>query len=90
MPLYTCECNSCQNKQDYFSTVAERDTTPKCEMCGGETKKILSFSSVVPDFQPYLDPNIGGPDGVWVKSKQHRKQLMKKYGVEEKVGKGWW
>ena len=90
MPTYTARCKSCEHVQDYYETISNCEKTPPCEKCAHEMEKIISLSNIAPDFEPYLDPNLGGPRGVWVKSKQHRKQLMREYGVEEKVGKGWY
>lgn len=87
MPIYTCECKS-GHRQDYHSSVEERNKTPKCETCGSETKKVISNYAVVPDLEPYLDEHIGS-EPVWVKSKQHRQRLLKENGLSEKFGKGW-
>ena len=59
---------------------------PLC--CEKEMKQRLGNYYVIGDIEPYLDENIG-QEPTWVKSKQHRKKLMKEFGVEEKYGKGW-
>lgn len=87
MPVYTCKCIACGKEADYYTSVSDRNNTPNCD-CGAQTEKIISAYCVIPDLVPYLDENIG-KEPTWVKSKQHRKQLMKEHGVIEKYGKGW-
>lgn len=82
MPLYTYEC-SCGKSADEFRSVAERNNAPLC--CGKPMQKQLGGHRVVPDVVPYFDDNLES----YVKSKQHRKQLMREQGVYEKYGKGW-
>jgi hypothetical protein len=65
-----------------------RMTEYKRPLCCEEEMQRIFTHSVVPDLQPYLDENIGTTPE-YVKSKQHRKELMKKHGVYEKFGKGW-
>jgi putative FmdB family regulatory protein len=84
MPLYTAQCKTCNQETDYYSSVANRDTTPQCQ-CGGETKKIISTYRVHGDMEPYLDENLD----TYIKSKQHRQQVMREKGVTEGYGKGW-
>lgn len=83
-PIYEARCQDCGELTDYYRSVANRDDTPKCE-CGGETKKIISRYAVQGDFEPYYDENLE----THVKSKQHRKKVMKEQGVSEMIGKGW-
>lgn len=87
MPLYTCRCKTCSKEQDYYASMAECHDTPTCE-CGSTTEKIISSYSVVGDLEPYLDQNLGEKP-VWVKSKQHRAELMRRANVSEIYGKGW-
>ncbi len=84
MPLYTYRCTKCETEVDEFRSVAERDIAPECE-CGSKTRKILSLSKPIGDLNPYYDENLQG----YVKSRQHRKDLMRERGVTEKFGKGW-
>jgi len=87
VPIYTAKCPD-GHETDYFSTIQEKDYTPKCKLCDKQTRKIISLFAVHPDIQPYLDPNIGDKP-IWVTSKQHRKKLMQEHGVTESYGKGW-
>lgn len=81
MILYEYKCLKCDNIMEALRKIEERDNGPICK-CGGETKKIISKQHVHSDFEPYLDENIGS-EPTWVKSKQHRKELMKKNGVRD-------
>jgi len=81
--LYEYEC-SCGKRTEEFRSVAERNNAPFC--CGKPMQKVLGGHRVVPDMEPYFDENLQS----YVKSKQHRKQLMREQGVSEKIGKGWY
>ncbi len=81
MILYEYQCLDCEKITEALRTVDDRNNCPECK-CGGETKKIISKSAVHSDFVPYLDENIGS-EPTWIKSKQHRKKVMKENGVTD-------
>lgn len=85
MPTYQWHCVVCKKDEEIFMKLAEFKK-PIC--CDGEMRQVLGNYSVVKDLQPYLDENLTSKP-VYVKSKQHRRQLMKEFGVSEKFGKGW-
>ena len=85
MPTYQYQCPTCQGLEEAFRSVAERNEAPMCSVCSVPTKKIISAYAVVPDLRPYWDDNLESG----IKSKQHRKEVMKERGVSEKYGKGW-
>lgn len=58
---------------------------PLC--CEQEMQQVYSHS-VVPDLEPYVDENLS-EQPVYVKSKKHKQELMRKAGVAERFGKGW-
>lgn len=84
MPLYTYLCPDCKQEMDEFRSIEKRNECPKCE-CGGQTQKIISHYAAHGDLEPYYDDNLESH----VRSRQHRKELMKEKGVSEKYGKGW-
>ena len=84
MPLYDYECE-CGKITERFGKINE--TNILCE-CGKQANRIISRPSVICDLEPYLEENICDKP-IWIKSKKHRKQLMKENGVAELVGKGW-
>ena len=85
MPLYTYECSTCAGIEEAFRSIANRNQAPECSVCGTITKKIISGYSVVGDVEPYYDDNLQS----YIKSKQHRKQVMREQGVMEKYGRNW-
>jgi len=85
MPIYEYACRKCGEITEKYRLVKDRDEAPECEICGGMTRKILSISRPHSDLDPYYDDNLESH----IKSKQHRKQVMKEKGVSEKFGKGW-
>ncbi len=86
MPIYEYKCPECGQIHEKFNKMANHKNGPNC--CGKPTKQYYGSYYVVGDFEPYLDENLG-PKPVYVKSKQHRKELMKQNGLDEKFGKGW-
>ena len=85
-PLYDLTCSCGHNEPDVFCGINEY---LPCIKCGQPLKRVLGNYTVVKDLEPYLDPHIGDKP-TYVKSKKHRKELMKKFGVSEKFGKEWW
>lgn len=84
MPLYEYKC-SCGYTGEHWNKMDEYEPCPTCKT---PMQRVLGGYKVISDLEPYLDPHIG-PEPTWVKSKQHRKELMKKFGVSEIYGKGW-
>ena len=84
-PTYDFQCDSCHKQEEVLMKLADYKP-PEC--CGQKMKQVIGNYHVVPDLEPYLDENIG-KEPTWVKSKKHRRQLMKENGVMEKYGKGW-
>lgn len=86
MPLYDFECKECGKITEKYAKMEE--ITGFCD-CGGEQKRLITTSSyAIGDLEPYLDHHIGR-EPVWIKSKQHRKEVMKKEKTGEAYGKGW-
>ena len=86
--IYDYQCLKCGEITEAIRSVDERNNCPECEVCGGETKKIISAYNVHGDLEPYLDEHIGR-EPVWIKSRKHREKVMKEEGVSEAYGKGW-
>ena len=85
MILYEYRCRECSEVTEALREVNNRNDAPTCKHCNGRTKKIISSQNVHSDFDPYYDDNLES----YVKSKQHRKKLMREKGVSEAYGKGW-
>lgn len=82
MPLYDMKCDKCGPVTDVWARIDE-ETMP-CK-CGGRMRRVISATRSNPDWEPYLDehlvpPHHNGPPTL-VKSRQHRKELMKQLGV---------
>ena len=77
MPLYDYECPLCGVQTDVWAGI---DETEKLHGCGNWMKRLISAPRISPDLEPYWDENMG-QDPVYVKSKQHRKQLMGERGL---------
>jgi len=78
--IYTYKCK-CGESFDEFRRVEDRNNCPKCK-CGKKTRRVISLPNIAPDLVPYWDENIG-KEPVYIKSKQHRKQVAKDNGVAE-------
>lgn len=84
MPLYDYKCECGERKNDMHTGINEY---PMCS-CGKIMHRVFSKQYVVNDVQPYLDHHIGA-EPTWIKSKQHRAQVMKQNGLCEKFGEKW-
>ena len=80
MPIYDYECPNCGKVMDVWAHIDDQE---KLHFCGNWMKRLISLANINPDFQPYLDENLG-QDPVYVKSRQHRKQLMSERGLVDK------
>lgn len=82
MPIYEYLCD-CGKEKEVFKQIKDIDIPVECD-CG----KIMQRRICAPgysDFKPYFDWNLttlDNNDGHWVKSRKHKKELMKKCKVE--------
>lgn len=86
MPLYTYSCETCGRETDAFRSVEDRARPVVCE-CGHEAAKVpFARGAAHSDLEPYVDEHLCAPGGAggWVRSKQHRKDLMRQYGLRDK------
>lgn len=81
MPIYQYQCDRCQTVKDEFRTIEDRNNCPEC--CNQPMKKIIA-SKIRPDIEPYIDIHMTGQP-ILVKSRQHKKALMKEHGIREKL-----
>jgi len=82
---YEYRCGACRELTEAVRSVADRNDCPTCA-CGGETRKIISLHKAHSDLTPYYDDTLE----TYITSKQHRHTVMKKQGVSENYGQGWW
>jgi putative FmdB family regulatory protein len=83
LPLYDYECRNCGPIIDVWAKIDEVELV--CA-CGGTLLRLISPTRIQCDLQPYFDENLGdrgNPQGQWVKSRQHKRQLLKEQGLAE-------
>ena len=87
MPIYDYECPNCGIVKDVWAGIDEQEKLHGC-MCW--MKRLISAPSIRPDMEPHFDENLApdGGNGSWVKSRQHRNELMGRYGLTNKWGEG--
>lgn len=82
MPLYDYECEKCKKIFDDYKPVDEREYST-CPDCKGRAKKIFTLSNFnFSIFHDYVDYHIGS-EPVHIKSKEHKKQILKENGLSE-------
>lgn len=86
MPLYSFKCDDCGSIHDVFLSIMNRHDSPEC--CGKRTRRIIGNHSIIGDIKPYWDENISDKP-VYVKSRNHKKKLLKEHGLYEIYGKNW-
>ena len=82
--LYSYQCLTCHEIKDEFRSVEDRNDPVICD-CGAAMSKLLGGHRVIGDMQPYFDDNLQ----TYVKTRQHRQQVMREQGVSEAYGKNW-
>lgn len=79
-------CNSCGNKEAY--RVSYSASGESCDGCGN--LGMMKFSDVYFN-KEYFDPHIAhdtkAPYGTHIKSRQHKADVMREYGLTEKGDK---
>lgn len=90
MPYYDLKCRKCGAvHQDVFSRIAHVGDVV-CHLCHGATDVLISRIFTHCDIEEYLDENLASAeDGkpVHVKSKKHKRKLLKERGLFEKPDK---
>ena len=80
MPLYDFQCDQCMRRLERLAGIHEM--TKICE-CGEVMRRLITTRFYAQsDWEPYLDEHIGDKP-MWVTSRRHRRQLMKRFGVAE-------
>lgn len=83
--IYVYLCETCGGTRDEFRKVADRNNPVMCDLCSVLMVRQMGGHNVAPDIEPYYDDNLQ----IGIKSRQHRKQVMREQGVYESYGKGW-
>jgi len=88
MPLYDLQCQNekCNRTFEIFCCIADLQSyimKQKCPHCGSKVKQVLSKFGMG-WFKPHVNWDFDGTP-IQVESKQHLKQLCKKYGVQSRA-----
>ena len=78
MPIYDYICTKCGKVSDVWATMDER--TKRCPKCKRKMSRLIARSNIITDLIPHVDENMGH-EPVYVKSRQHKKQLLKEKGL---------
>jgi putative FmdB family regulatory protein len=94
MPLYDYDCQGCGEQKDVWAEIEE--VALSCPHCGYPMERLISPTSIIPDIEPYVDEHMNEPgstENVVVKSRRHKRQLLKDRGLVEvgdhRTGKKW-
>lgn len=83
MPRYDYVCQTCGKEEERVERIA--DVAVECG-CGKGImlRKFSPPAHIITDIEPYYDQHLAGQDGVpvYVKSRQHKKALLKERGLE--------
>jgi putative FmdB family regulatory protein len=81
MPTYNYSCLSCGTIEDVFAHIADEVIPcPKCAIRPAH-RLFSPPTAIICDLVPYFDVNLG-KNGEYVTSKQHKKSLLKREGLE--------
>lgn len=82
MPIYTYECPACSHVTEKIFSVSDKPDNARCEKCGHAAKSIISINADRREWNSYWDDNLGD-NPVNVESREHRRELMKKAGLQD-------
>lgn len=84
MPIYEFQCENtrCAHVSERIFRIDEKPQFVDCPLCGHTAKSIISGSADRREWEPYWDENLGH-DPVLVQSRAHRRELMRKAGLED-------
>lgn len=74
MPIYDAQCEEHGEFTDVWAGIEE---DPPCPECGNPMCKLIGPSNINPDWEPYVEHNMGH-EPVHIKSRQHYYEERKK------------
>ena len=87
MPLYDYTCKRCGYKGEHITGF---DEYPPCPKCKKKLTREMPFTHGVSmgaaGAYGYYDDNLG----CYISTNRQRREVMRKQGVKEKIGKGWY
>ena len=87
MPRYDFLCESCGIKDERVLPLARYDAVQSCVACGGDMTRLISAPCINPDWQPYIEENMGQKP-VHVQSRAHYKQELARRNLTNLYGEG--
>lgn len=85
MPLYDWQCE-CGYKGEHISSINENRLCPECGQEMGRLMPSTHGISMGVGAYGYYDENLG----TYISTNRQRREEMKRQGVSEKYGKGWY
>lgn len=85
MPLYIYECPQCGHIDEYINHINEYEKCHKCHIPMKRLPAAFAINMGVGAYG-YYDENLQ----TYIHTNKQRKEEMKKQGVTEKIGKGWY
>jgi len=67
--------------------MARYNDPQNCDACGSDLQRLISAPGINPDWEPYLEENMG-QEPVLIESRQHYKQELQKRGLHNRWGVG--
>jgi len=80
MPLYDAECQTHGLQENVWGGINEQLMCPDCK---APMKRLITATRVSPDWEPYLEENMG-TEPVMIQSRQHYYQELKARGLQPK------
>jgi len=84
VPIYRIRCTICDQEDDVFRSIAERDSLEPCRRCQSPVERVIVPQSVVPDIEPYQSMI----DGSMITSRSHHRAHLKANNCVE-MGNDW-
>ena len=85
MPLYVYQCPKCGHNGEYLNHINEYENCPKCHIPMKRLLQPFAINMGVGAYG-YYDENLGKQ----IDTNKQRKEEMRRQGVTEKFGKGWY
>jgi putative FmdB family regulatory protein len=83
VPRYDYKCPACGTIEDVVAHINEEEIEcPRCQAHMATRLFSPPTSRPICDIEPYFDENLGKDGGQWVKSRRHKRQLMKSEHLE--------
>lgn len=84
MPIYEYECQTCGSRTEELRRIDDRLNPAVCQYCGGAALLALPSRLGRDWFRPHWNEDFDLKP-IWVESKQHYRELCKKYGVQARA-----